>query len=145
VAWNVLFVTQPVPCRLSSDQEIPMNLFCRLFLLCLSAAPVSFVPLLAGDSDDKEIERLVKQLDSDSFAERQAATKRLTEIGEPVLDALGKAKGSLEVRRRAEAIIAVIEDKICVDRRLLPDGPPCCRLIRGGAGNRRGVVRPRTT
>src|SRR5690349_5542357 len=93
-----------------------MNLFRRLFLLGLSAMPVSFVSLLAGDSDDQEIERLVKQLDSDSFAERQAATKRLTEIGEPALDALGKAKGSLEVRRRAEAIIAVIEDKICVER-----------------------------
>src|ERR1022692_122836 len=62
--------------------------------------------------DDKEIERLVKQLGSDVFKDREAATKRLKEIGEPALDALRKAKDTLEVRRRAEAIIVAIDDRM---------------------------------
>src|SRR5437016_2630061 len=66
----------------------------------------------AATANAQEIERLVKQLDSSRFKEREAATKRLTEIGEQALDALGKAKDTLEMRRRAEAIIGAIEDKL---------------------------------
>src|SRR2546423_4899768 len=64
--------------------------------------------------DDTEVERLVKQLGSDKFKEREAATKRLKEIGEPALDAVTKATTSddLEVRRRAERIVTVIENKL---------------------------------
>src|ERR1051326_1248914 len=71
-----------------------------------------FVPAVADDPDDKEIARLVKQLGSSDFRMRDEATKRLTEIGEPALDALGKATGTLETRRRAEQIVAVIENKL---------------------------------
>jgi WD40 repeat protein len=71
-----------------------------------------FVPAVADDPDDKEIARLVKQLGSSDFRTRQAATKRLEEIGEPALDALGKATGTLEMRRRAEQIIAVTEARL---------------------------------
>src|SRR5882672_5759641 len=70
-----------------------------------------FVPAVTDDPDDKEIARLVKQLGSSDYRMRDTATKRLTEIGEPALDALGKAKDTLEMRRRAEALITVIEDK----------------------------------
>src|SRR3989440_3372751 len=71
-----------------------------------------FVPAVADDPDDKEIARLVKQLGSAKFKEREAATKRLTEIGEPALDALGKAKDTLEMRRRAEQIVDRIERRL---------------------------------
>ncbi len=71
-----------------------------------------FVPAVADDPDDKEIARLVKQLGSSDYRMRDAATKRLTEIGEPALDALGKATDTLEMRRRAEQIVAVIENKL---------------------------------
>src|ERR1043166_446196 len=71
-----------------------------------------FVPAVADDPDDKDIARLVKQLGSSDFRLRDVATKRLEEIGEPALDALGKATGTLEMRRRAEQIVAVIEDKL---------------------------------
>jgi WD40 repeat protein len=84
----------------------------RCFALLLLMLP--FVPAVADDPGDKEIERLVKQLGSDDFEERQAATKRLTEIGEPALDALVRALKSndLEARRRAEAIIALVDTRL---------------------------------
>src|SRR6059036_3602768 len=75
-----------------------------------------FVPAVADDPDDKEIARLVKQLGSSDYRMRDAATKRLQEIGKPALDALNKAATGkdLETRRRAEQIVAVIEYKLCV-------------------------------
>src|ERR1051325_1494322 len=81
-----------------------------IFVSVLAVVP--FVPAVADDSDDKEIERLVKQLGSSDFRTRDEATKRLTEIGEPALDALGRVASTLEARRRAEAISAVIETKL---------------------------------
>jgi WD40 repeat protein len=80
------------------------------FALLLLVLP--FVPVVADDPDDAEIARLVKQLGSSDYGTRQAATKRLKEIGEPALDALGKAKAPLEARRRAEQIRDAIEDKL---------------------------------
>src|SRR5207253_9683752 len=85
---------------------------CFAFLLLM----LPFVPAVADDPDDKEIARLVKQLGSSDYRMRDTATKRLTEVGEPALDALGKAKDMLEMRRRAEAISAVIEGKFCVEQ-----------------------------
>src|SRR5882762_186018 len=81
-----------------------------------------FVPVVTGDADDQEIGRLVKQLGSDKFKEREAASARLKQIVEPTLDALHKAAASNdpEVRRRAEKIIAVIENKLF--------GPELCLL-----------------
>lgn len=67
--------------------------------------------------DATEVERLIKQLGSDEFKEREAATKRLQEIGESALDALYKAEASAdaEVRGRAAKIAAAIQGKICVE------------------------------
>src|SRR6266404_1755351 len=84
----------------------------RSFALLLLAVP--FVPAVADDPDDKEIARLVKQLGSSDFRVRDAATKRLKEIGEPALDAMTKAAthSDVEVRRRAVDLVAVIENKL---------------------------------
>src|SRR5436309_13602875 len=77
----------------------------RCVALLLLVLP--FVPAVAVAPDDTEVERLIKQRGSDQFKEREAATKRLQEIGEPALDALDKALSSAdaEVRRRAEYIM----------------------------------------
>ena len=74
-----------------------------------------FAPVVADDPDDAEIARLVKQLGSSDYGTREAATKRLKEIGEPALDALGKLTTPLEARRRAEAIVADTENKVYVE------------------------------
>ena len=66
----------------------------------------------AAGPDDAEIARLVKQLGSSDYRVREAATKRLQEIGKPALDALAKATTPLETRRRAEEIVVVIENKL---------------------------------
>ena len=70
------------------------------------------VAVVAGTPSDEEIERLVKMLGSNRFQERQEATQRLTEIGEPALAALCRVTDPLEVRRRAEGIIAITEHKL---------------------------------
>jgi hypothetical protein len=81
----------------------------RCFALLLLVLP--FVPAVANDLEDKEIARLVNQLGSTDFRMRDAAAKRLQEIGEPALGALHKATTSNdgEVRRRAEEIVTTIE------------------------------------
>jgi WD40 repeat protein len=75
-----------------------------------------FVPTVAVADGDTEVERLIKQLGSDEFVERETATKRLQEIGDPALGALDKAATSAdaEVRRRAEYIL----DKLYPELRL---------------------------
>src|SRR4051812_3722036 len=95
-----------------------MNFFCeepnmntlltRCFAGLLLVLP--YVPAVADDPDDKEIARLVKQLGDDDFDTREAATKRLQEIGKPAVGALVRAMKSndLEVRRRAEAVLTEI-------------------------------------
>lgn len=53
-----------------------------------------------------DLDRLIEQLDADSFAARENAAQALREIGKPALAALSKAREhkSLEVRYRAKAI-----------------------------------------
>src|SRR5262245_11709233 len=88
------------------------------FPRCVAMLP--FVPPVAGAvgvaDGDTEVERLIKQLGSDEFDEREAATKRLQEIGDRALGALDKAATSAdaEVRRRAEYIL----DKLYPELRL---------------------------
>src|SRR5262245_9000301 len=62
--------------------------------------------------DDKpsaaEIKKLIKQLGSSQFAEREAASKHLQEIGKPALADLQKATAETkdaELRRRAKNLI----------------------------------------
>jgi WD40 repeat protein len=60
-----------------------------------------------------EIQKLIDQLGSGSYVERQAASNRLREIGEPAWSALRKAALSddLEVRRRAARLAKDIGEK----------------------------------
>jgi hypothetical protein len=77
-------------------------MFISLVLIVL-ALPAWFEPPQARPA---EVGRLIKQLDSDSFAERQAASKALMNIGEPALEdlrnivetSMATAKGSDYVR-----------------------------------------------
>jgi WD40 repeat protein len=112
----------------------------RCFALLLLLLP--FVPAVAVDPDDAEITRLVKQLGSTDFRTREAATKRLKEIGQPALDALGEAKAPLEARRRAEQISAAIEDKLSPQHHAIGDSVLTVvvsadgkRLLTGGYDN----------
>jgi uncharacterized protein (TIGR03067 family) len=61
-----------------------------------------------------EIERLIRQLGSDKFQEREAAGKALTAIGMPALEALratATKSPDEEVRRRAAALVRVLEGR----------------------------------
>jgi WD40 repeat protein len=72
----------------------------------------------ASAPTEDEVARLIKQLGHDDFARREAANKRLAEIGEPALDALKSAAASddPEVRRRAALLVADIEHKLYGER-----------------------------
>src|SRR5262245_8272624 len=64
--------------------------------------------------DAAEAQRLIRQLGSDAFEERQAATHRLDALGEPVLPTLRAAleDDDIEVRRRAGELIQRIERRL---------------------------------
>ncbi len=65
--------------------------------------------------DNTRIERLIKQLSSDEFEEREAATNALRKIGKPALNALREAarqNADAEVRIRVAALILAIRDSL---------------------------------
>lgn len=65
--------------------------------------------------DNRYIERLIKQLGSDEFEEREAAANALKKVGKPALDALREAateNADAEVRNRAAALILAIRDSL---------------------------------
>jgi hypothetical protein len=85
----------------------------------LAAARTQSIPFLAehlpparrGPSRE-QIEPLVRELDADSFAEREKAMKELGRLGEPAAPALRQVlagKPSLEVRRRIDDLLAALE------------------------------------
>jgi hypothetical protein len=82
----------------------------------------------AEKPDQARIAELVKQLGSDTFADRQKATDALEAIGEPALDALRKAAKSTdaEVRKRAGALVEKIELRVKNARVL---GPRMVHLV----------------
>src|SRR5436853_7002627 len=62
-----------------------------------------------------EIDRLIRQLGSQRFAERETAAKSLDAISYPALNALRNAEArdkDLEVRRRAAVLILRIENHL---------------------------------
>src|SRR3984957_7095484 len=94
-------------------------LFLFLFPCAVHVTRGADKPALEGPGkvtpDGKDIERLVKQLGSDEFKEREAASSALNKVGKPALNALQKAvKGSddLEVRTRAARLIRAIRDAL---------------------------------
>jgi WD40 repeat protein len=88
---------------------------CWLLFALAVALLATRVPTLATSADAPEIERLIQQLGSPNFAEREAATKRLDAVGEPALGSLRKAAArskDAEIRRRSDSLIKAVEDRI---------------------------------
>jgi hypothetical protein len=80
----------------------------HLFLICISI----FAPDLCSLSRDTgQIDRLIQQLGSEYYAERQTATRNLTSLGSATIPALIAAEESPdpEVQRRATRIARIIE------------------------------------
>jgi HEAT repeat protein len=74
--------------------------------------------VLAGSVQGQEaspshIGRLIRQLGSDNYNHREAASRELETIGGPALTALRKAtaNGDLEVRRRAAELIEILQER----------------------------------
>lgn len=86
-------------------------------------ALIMSMPCPANDFVNKEnIDKLIDQLGSGSFVEREKASKQLADIGLPALEALRKAAKSedAEVRKRAEEILPRIERQADSVRILAP-------------------------
>ena len=76
---------------------------------------LSLTSFVAGSSEAGDLQRLVKQLGSDKFNEREAATAALFKVGKPALSALqaaAKSSGDAEIRARAEKLILDIKDAL---------------------------------
>jgi hypothetical protein len=69
-----------------------------------------------------EIQQLIEKLGSQDFTEREAATKRLEELGATTLDALRAACKSQdpETARRAQEIVRKVEGKLANEKLLAP-------------------------
>jgi hypothetical protein len=96
---------------------------CRFLLPALLAglgvALPSSLPAPAGETSRAEkINKLIEQMGSGAFAERERATKELDTIGVPALEALRKAATSedAEIKRRAQELLSKIEKRAESDR-----------------------------
>jgi hypothetical protein len=95
-------------------------------VLGLALVGMALLPAPSNAREEKaladKIAKLVEQLGSDAFAERNAASKALDEIGAPALEALRGAMKSTdaEVRRRSTALVATIEARTQTSRILSP-------------------------
>jgi RNA polymerase sigma factor (sigma-70 family) len=89
--------------------------------MTVAAAPADNGPskITTNDPDAERIAKLIDQLGSDRFAEREAASRELDRLGAAALGALRKAIQSSdpETRRRAEALVKKIESRqfVCLD------------------------------
>jgi hypothetical protein len=123
--------------------------------LILSAKPprVDPAPLPQEVPDRAQVERLIRQLSSDDFDEREAASRQLRKIGPPAVEALRAAAADskdAEVRRRAGDIAAVIEnclEQLLIDYRALglplpPKDAPLMRFEGEGGRVVKGKVQP---
>jgi HEAT repeat protein len=88
----------------------PVRRLLLLLLLILAPLEAGAAP---GPATPAEIARLIRQLASADFDEREAATQALDAIGLPALDALDVAAAATdpEVRHRAEGLIDAIEHR----------------------------------
>lgn len=97
--------------------ETPLNVDDKKFLKAANITSDAagligfFKKRTLSDDDRKNLEKLVMQLDSNQFAQRQEASQRLVEIGTPALPFLRNAVlgNSLEMTRRVEECIKQIE------------------------------------
>jgi hypothetical protein len=94
------------------EEDMQVTSCVSLFLtLGLCPGTSGFQPGLSEQVNDRQIERLIENLDHDKYKERASASKELERIGLPALARLKNAastSSSLEVRRRAERIIESI-------------------------------------
>jgi len=83
-----------------------MSALTRLF--CLAAILAAATPLQADEPLDPE--RLVEQLGSDQFADREAATRDLQRMGRPAIPHLVRAvrQGDFETQRRALSVLCAL-------------------------------------
>jgi hypothetical protein len=79
-------------------------------------------PVAADKDDAAQIDKLIEQLGSGSYQEREAATKALDLIGIPALEKLRQATQSddAEIKRRATDLVKRIEKRAEVSRVLTP-------------------------
>src|SRR5678815_2336216 len=90
------------------------TLYSRGVMLLLLAPLLS---VAAAPPNDTEITRLIKQLDSDDFDTREAASKKLEDLGEPirsVMEKVAETGGDLETRARAMKVIQTLNTKLQV-------------------------------
>ena len=89
-----------------------------VFWLALALA-LPLAGALAAPPDEAGIARLVKQLGSDVFAEREAASRELEKAGEAAQGALERAAQSddAEVRRRARELLTRLHQKLYGEQR----------------------------
>jgi hypothetical protein len=89
-------------------------------ILVVGACAALAVP--ATPPSGEQIDKLIAQLGSSSFRQREAATKELEALGEPALGALKKAttSGDMEVANRAAALVERITNRLENARRLEP-------------------------
>lgn len=97
---------------MSLEGDMLTTMMCLLFVIALEQALGGNVQ--APDSELKEIETLVVQLNSDKAADREKASGRLYTIGKPALDSLRRAASGqdAELRRRASRLVKDIEYRI---------------------------------
>jgi hypothetical protein len=90
-----------------------------LAILCWMS--LGFVSAFQGETGAaSRFQKLIQQLDSDRFTEREAAAKELDRLDQAALPHLNQAlegKPSLEVRRRLDALIVTIQQRDPVYRR----------------------------
>lgn len=79
-----------------------------------AAADDGSAKIATKDADADRVAKLIEQLGSDSFADREAATRGLERLGAAALEGLRKAAQSndVETRRRAEALVKKIEKEL---------------------------------
>src|SRR5262245_32483476 len=84
------------------------------------------ISTFAAAPPEQSVERLIAKLGSNSFAERENASRQLEAIGEPALAALYEAMKSddPEVRTRAGRIVLAIENKLYPELRLVGHTAP---------------------
>src|SRR3954471_24098822 len=110
----------PYPLPQRQAGSMLSGVLARGTLALWAALAASLVATPAAPPDSSAIERLLQQLGSPKFAEREAATEALKAIGEPAVEALRKVaaqSSDAEVRRRAQQLVKEIEDRVCVEVR----------------------------
>jgi hypothetical protein len=103
-------------------------------LLALGIASAATAP-----PTEEAIGQLIRQLGSDDFDQREAAAKRLIDIGDPALTALNRATTSddTEVRRRAADILNAIDDRLYGPERTLTGHEGCIWSLSVSADGKR--------